>query len=138
MKTAVKDRKVILSTLWIFVLFNYVYCDMLGLMDASILKQYLNGVVQGMQISQEFLLFGAILMEIPIAMVLLSRVLNYKANRWVNITAAAIKTIVIVCTLFLGTPTFYYIFFASIEIATTLFIFYYAWTWKEKIGEVVE
>ncbi|WP_430823641.1 DUF6326 family protein [Carboxylicivirga sp. N1Y90] len=28
-----KDRKVILSTLWIFVTLNYLYCDVLSLMD---------------------------------------------------------------------------------------------------------
>jgi len=131
MRIDYKDRKVILSTLWIFVMFNYTYCDILGLMDSSLLKQYLTGVVDGLELTENFLLIGAILMEIPIAMILLSRILNYKVNRWANITAASIKTIAMVLTMFVGTPTLYYIFFGSIEIATTIFIVYYAWTWKE-------
>ena len=125
-----KDRRIILSTLWIFVLFNYLYCDLLGLMDSNLLNQYLTGTVEGMKINESFLFAGAILMEIPIAMVLLSRVLNYKANRWSNIIAAFIKTVVMIMTLFVGTPTMYYLFFAIIEIATTAFIIWYAWTWK--------
>ena len=132
MKIELKDRKVILSTLWIFVLFNYVYCDILGLMDSSLLKQYLTGTVDGLEITENFLFLGAILMEIPIAMILLSRILNYKVNRWANIFAGAIKTLAMVMTMFVGKPSSYYLFFGSIEIATTLFIIWYAWSWKKE------
>lgn len=124
-----KDRRVILSTLWIFVTLNYLYCDVLGLMDAEILNQFLTGIVDGLVIDKNFLLGGAILMEIPIVMVLLSRILNIKINRWANIVAALIKTAAMIMTLFLGSAAGYYIFFAAIEISTTLFIVWYAWTW---------
>ena len=126
-----KDRKVILSTLWIFAMFNYAYCDILGLMDSSLLKQYLTGTVDGLELTESFLFMGAILMEIPIAMILLSRILNYQANRWANISAASIKTVAMIMTMFVGTPSLYYLFFGTIEIATTIFIIYYAWTWKK-------
>lgn len=131
MKLALNNRKVILSTLWIFVMFNYLYCDILSLMDSTLLKQYLTGVVEGLELTQNFLLIGAILMEIPIAMILLSRILNYKANRIANITAGFIKTIAMLMTLLVGSPSQYYLFFAIIEIATTIFIVYYAWIWKK-------
>lgn len=129
MISEIKDRKVTLSILWIFVTFNYMYCDVLGLMDSGLLKQYLAGKINGLEMSQKFLLTGAILMEIPILMILLSRVLKYGINRWTNIVAASIKTIVMILTMFVGIPTNYYIFFGSIEIATTIFIIWYAWTW---------
>ncbi len=29
----IKNKRVILSTLWIFVTLNYLYCDLVGLMD---------------------------------------------------------------------------------------------------------
>jgi len=79
--TEMKDRKAILSTLWIFVMFNYLYCDVMSLMDPEFLKKYMTGNVGGVHVTQGFLLGAAVLMEIPIAMVLLSRVLGYKANR---------------------------------------------------------
>ncbi len=126
-----KDRRVILSTLWVFVTLNYLYCDVLGLMDSEILKQFLTGKVEGLVIDKNFLLGGAILMEIPIAMVLLSRILNFKVNRWANIVAALIKTAAMIMSLFVGSPTGYYTFFAVIEISTTLFIIWYAWTWAD-------
>jgi len=37
--------------------------------------------------------------------------------------------------MFVG-PTLYYVFFGTIEIATTIFIVFYAWNWSEvKISE---
>ena len=92
--------KVKLSLLWIFVMFNYLYCDILGLMDSSLLNQFITGTVDGMQITQGFLFAGAILMEIPIAMIILSLVLNHKINRWANIAAGSIKTIAMLLTMF--------------------------------------
>ena len=69
-------------------------------------------------------------MEIPIAMVILSRILKYRANRWTNIIAGTIMAAVQILTLFIGIPTIYYVFFSVIEIACVLFIVWTAWKWK--------
>lgn len=124
-----KNKNDILSTLWIFVTLNYLYCDLMGLMDSSLLKQYLTGNVEGLVINESFLLYAGILMEIPIAMVLLSKVLNKRVNCWANLIAASIKTLVMITTLFVGTFTTYYLFFAVIEIGTTFFIVMYVIQW---------
>ena len=126
------DMRSKLSTLWLFATLNYLYCDVAGLMDRELLTGYLAGNVGGLEISQGFLLGAGILVEIPITMVLLSRVLKYRANRWANITAGTVMTVVQLATLFLaGTPTIYYLFFSVIEIATTAFIVWSAWKWSE-------
>lgn len=130
-----KDKSVLLSTLWIFVLFNYLFCDVLGLMDAHLLKQYLTGMVEGIHMTQSFLLAAGLLMEIPIAMIILARLLKYNANRWVNIFAGSIMTLVQVATLLMGSFTQYYLFFSIIEITTTLFIVWISWTWKKSEGD---
>jgi len=128
--TEIEDMKVRLSTLWIFATLNYLYCDVLALMDSQMLKQIITGIVGGINMTQGFLLGAAILMEIPIAMVLLSRVLKYRANRWANIITGAIMTVVQFLTLFFGSsPTNYYIFFSIIEIASTSLIVWYARKW---------
>jgi uncharacterized protein DUF6326 len=130
-----KSRKVILSTLWIFALLNYLYCDVVSLMDPELLRQYMAGNVGGIHITQGFLLAASILMEIPISMILLSRVLQYRANRWANIVAGTIMTVVQALSLTFGTsPTGYYIFFSIIEIASTCFIVWYAWKWANPEG----
>ena len=127
-----RDMKVRLSLLWIFAIFNYLYADVTALMDSSVLKELMKGYAGHIQISQGFLLGGAILMETAIAMVLLSRLLKYRANRWANIIVGAIHTAAVGASMFVGTPTPYYIFFGTIEIACTLFIIGYAWTWRKQ------
>ncbi len=135
--TEMTDKKALLSTLWIFAMFNYLYCDVISLMDPEFLKQYLTGNVGGVHITQGFLLGAAVLMEIPTAMVLLSRVLGYKANRWANIIAGFIMTVVQFSTVFFGSsPTIYYMFFSSIEIACTAFIVWFAWKWANPEGHL--
>jgi hypothetical protein len=98
-------------------------------MDAGLLKQYLAGNVGGMEMTQGFFLGAAILMEISISMVLISRLLQYKANRGANIVAGLITTLVQVMTLFVGSMTMYYMFFSAIEIASTALILWIAWKW---------
>jgi hypothetical protein len=130
------DRKVILSTLWIFAVLNYIYADVFTsffnpIFQPEETKEFLSGQVGSIQITQEFVLFFAIIMETAIAMVLLSRILKYSLNRWTNIIVAIIHTASVAWSMTEGALNFYYVFFALIEIATTLFIIWYAWTWPK-------
>ena len=103
--------KVKLSLLWLFVMLNYIYADILSLMDAAVLNELIAGVAGDLQITPTFLFFGAILMEIPIAMIILSLILKHKVNRWANIIAGSIKTFAVLGTMFVGIPALYYTFF---------------------------
>jgi hypothetical protein len=125
------DMNVKLSTLWITASLSYLYCDVMSLMDPELLKQYLKGNVNGLAFTPGFLFGAAILISIPITMVLLSRVLNYRANRWTNITAATFMTAVQSLTLFMGVPAPYYLYLSIIEIACTVLIVGYAWKWRK-------
>ncbi len=123
------ERRSVLVTLWIFVTLNYLYCDVVTLMDANLLKGFLAGSVNGFGVSQGFLLASAVLVEIPIAMVLFTRLLAQGTNRWANIVAGLTMTVVQGATLAFKSPTLYYTFFSVIEIATTAVIVWYAWKW---------
>jgi hypothetical protein len=131
------DRKVILSTLWIFAMFNYIYADVFTLffnpaLQKEATQQLQAGYIGDMQITQGFVLVFAILMETAIAMVLLSRILSYAANRWANIILGILHTAAVTWSLFGGTvPNLFNIFFSVIEIACTLFIVGYAWRWPD-------
>ena len=130
-----QDRKVILSTLWIFLTANYIYCDVLSHMEPAVLKELLTGTLGSIQVTQSFLLAAAIFMEIPFAMIILSRVLKYRANRWVNIIAGVFMAASQVGTMNMGTPpTIHYLFYSAIEIACNLFIVWYAWKWTNPEG----
>ncbi len=117
------DRRTLLFTLWTFATLNYVYADVVTLFDKSL----------STSLSQTALLGAAVLVETAIAMVLLSRILKYKANRWANIVVGAINTAAVLASLLVATPALYYLFFATIEIATTLVIIWYAWTWRNPL-----
>jgi hypothetical protein len=115
------DVRVRLSTLWVFMLLNYLYCDVMTGFDPTVPRD----------MTREALLAASFLMEIPIAMVLLSRVLDYRPNRRANVAAGAFMALVQVSTLFVGTLTYYYAFFSVIEIACLLFIVWTTWRWAE-------
>lgn len=118
------DRKVVLSTLWIFVMFNYLYADILMLIVHPTIYQKAAAHMSGAVV----LAFAA-LMEVPILMILLSRVLSYRPNRWANIIAGVESTVFAALTLSPKMPS-YYLLFSSIEIVCTMFIVWYAWTWR--------
>src|SRR5215831_18996444 len=86
------------------------------------------------------LMGSAVLMEIPIAMILASRLLRFRANRLANIIAGVILTLVNGFLTFVlpftngdfRDPIFpAYVFFATIETVATLLIVWKAWTWSE-------
>ena len=124
-KTDNMDIKVKLSTLWIFVLFNMIFADIVGFMNPGELKNIMTGNV-GIKITQELLLIFSIILEIPIAMILLSRVLSDKVNRWANIIASFITILFVIGG---GDAYLSYIFFATIEVMCLLLIIWYAWKW---------
>ena len=126
-----ETRKTRLSTMWIFAVLNYLYADVIGMMKSETLQSFLTGTVGSMQITEGVLLGAAVLMETAIAMVLLSRVLNHRANRWANITVATLHTVAVLASMFVGSDlSAYYLFFGTIEIACTAYIIGYAWKWR--------
>jgi hypothetical protein len=125
------NKKVLFSTLWIFVTMNYIFCDVFTLFHSESLKQLMTGEMGGMEINQSFLLSFSILMEMPMVMIVLSRILSFKSNRLANIIVALIMTIVQAATLITADNTMHYIFFSIIEVGTTSFILYSAWNWTE-------
>ncbi len=126
------DRKTILSLVWLLVTVNYIFCDVVTLMNPQDLKNILSGSVGEITMNEEFLLISAIILEIPFLMIVLSRLLKYGINRWANIIAGLIMTIVQAGSLFMGTsPTLHYIFYSVIEIGCTVFIVWYAWRWED-------
>lgn len=126
---AMMNKKSTLSTLWIFILLNMIFRDLHELPRPGLLAEVLTGYVNGVQMTDGVFMIGAIMAEIIIVMVLLSRVLKYKANRWTNIIGGAIAILLVLVT---GPSDLDDMFFASIEVATLLFIIWYAWNWSKE------
>ena len=117
------------SALWIFATLNYIYADVFTLFFVPGAQEETAAMPAGA------VLGFAVLMETAIAMVLLSRVLKHRANRWANIIVGAIHTAAVAASLFSARPAPYYAFFATIEIACTLGIIGYAWKWRAPEGQ---
>ncbi|WP_029192508.1 DUF6326 family protein [Paenibacillus harenae] len=121
--------KVKLSTLWIIVMFNMAFADILSFITPGFMKDIVEGTME-IQVNQGLLLVFAILIEIPIMMIFLSRALSYKINRWTNMIAAIITIIFVIGG---GSAYLHYIFFASIETICLLIIIWNAWVWKNGV-----
>lgn len=119
------DRKTVLSTLWVFVLLNYLYGDLAMMIFRPAAYERIAA-----RMTEAAVLGAAAVMEIPIAMILLSRVLKYAANRRANIIVGAVFSGFAVATLLPGRAPAFYVFLSAVEIASTLFIVWYAWTWQ--------
>jgi len=129
------DTKERLSLLWIFALLNYLYADVLALFAIVGSRNPAN---ETPHLPQWALMASAVLMEIPIAMIVASRLLPFRANRLSNIIAGAFLTVVNGFLTFvpplvgLGRPPAFaeYMFFATIETVCTSIIIWQAWTWS--------
>ena len=124
------NNKSLLSTLWIVLVVNFMFCDIFTLMHSEDLENLLKGSIDGVSISQGFLLTFAIFMEIPIAMILISRLLKSKPNRIINIISGVLLAIVQLWSLTVGNVTLHYWFFSIIEITLCISIVVIAWRWK--------
>ena len=123
-----KNRKVLLSTLWVVVMFNMLFADILSFITPGVLEEMMTGYAGEIEVTQGLLLIFALLLEIPIIMILLSRILNYQANRWANMIASVITILFVVGG---GSAYLHYFFFASVEVVCMLLIIWYAWTWPK-------
>lgn len=121
------DKKMLLSTLWIVVLINMLKADVLSL--------YIPGVADelarfaGDTPITLLMLAGAILVEISTVMIILSRVLPYRVNRWANMVASVITLAGIWGA---GSNYPHYIFIATVETICLVLIIWNAWRWVKQ------
>lgn len=124
-KTKKLDMKVKLSTLWIIVLFNMVFADILSLYIPGIHEEL--AAFAGDTSIAQLMLIGAIMHQIPIFMIFLSRILKYKVNRQMNIVASIITITYVIGG---GSLMPHYLFIATIEVVCLLLIIWMAWRWS--------
>jgi len=117
------DMRTRLSTLWVVVMFNMVFADILTFIKPGALQELWAGQA-GVHITPGLLLVFAILLEIPIAMIFVSRIVKPEANRWANTIAAVITTLFVVGG---GSMDLHYLFFATVEVACMALIVWSVW-----------
>ena len=121
------DPPLLLSTLWVVVMINMLKADILSLYIPGSAEEVVNTAAStGIPIPQ-LMLSSAIVMEISIFMILLSRVLKYGLNRWANIVVSLITIAFVVGG---GASYPHYIFIAAVEVCCLLLIIWIAWKWR--------
>ncbi len=127
-KITQEEMKTRFSTLWIFIMFNMAFADIIGFTYPGFMaKLVAGGPIDGIVVTPTLLLVGALLLEIPTLMILLSRFLRHTINRWFNIIASVITIIYVVG---MSTPTVVYWFFCSLEIVASLLIIVMSYKWR--------
>ncbi len=124
------DVKVVLSALWIAMLFVFAYVDIFGFFRADVLDAALDGEVAstGFTVDQFFLTATLIYVVLPILMVVLSLVLPPHINRPTNIVVSLLYLVTVVVSC-IGEDWAYYFLGSAIEALLLVAIARVAWTW---------
>ncbi len=120
------DVRIILSALWIALMLTYLLGDVLRIFSGDFMDGQLGA--ERMKITKAMWLGIAMLMLIPILMVVLSLILDYPANRLLNIAAA----IFFFGFNLIGLPTYpsaYDKFLIVVGLGFNLLTIWYAWNW---------
>jgi len=119
--TAPGEPRALLSTLWIAVLINILSADIFSFM--------LGASGEAAVAVTPWIMFAfALVHELPIAMIVLSRVLKRKANRILNYVAAGVTALYITAG---GSATPHYIFFALAELFCLFFVVMTTKKWQD-------
>jgi hypothetical protein len=119
------DKKVLLSTLWIVVMINMLYADVLSLHIPGTMEEVVK--TAGETPIPLLMLGGAIMMEFSLVMIILSRVLKYRVNRLFNIIVSFVTILFVVGG---GANYPHYYFIAGIEVICLSLIIRNAWKWR--------
>ena len=121
------DTKVLLSTLWIVVMINMLKADILSLFIPGSADEVARTAASAGAPIPQLMLGAAVMGELALAMIILSHVLKYGINRWVNIVVG----IVTIAYIWGGAVSYpHYIFIATVETLCLLLIVWFAWTWR--------
>ncbi len=122
------DVRIILSALWVALMFVFQQGDMLRIYSGD----YKAGdLVFGKAMSPEMVwLVSAITMTIPVVMLFLSLTLKYPVNRWANIIVAIFWILYnLMALLGKSYPSAYDNFLLIVALVVNVLTVWYAWKW---------
>ena len=124
------DVKLVLSALWITMLFVFAYVDIFAFFRADVLEAALDGEIAttGFTVNQLFLTYTLVYILLPALMVVLSLVLPPRVNRMVNIVVSLLYVVTIIGGA-IGETWAYYIIGSIVEVMLLAAIARTAWYW---------
>jgi hypothetical protein len=124
------DVKLVLSALWVAMLFVFAYVDIFAYLRADVLNAALDGKVAttGFTVNQVFLTLTLTYILVPALMVVLSLLLKPRVNRVINIVVSVLYVIIIIGSA-VGEKWAYYFLGSLIEVILLAAIARTAWNW---------
>ncbi|KNC66989.1 DUF6326 family protein [Pseudoalteromonas ardens] len=126
-----KSTRIKIATLWLLVMLNMIYADILAFVSAFITPGVIDTLMSGysgsVKLTQELILVSAILIEIPIVMIFLSQCLSYRLNRLCNLVAVPLTFLFVLGGI--ETDPFY-LFLACIQLTLLLSIAWMIIRWR--------
>ena len=116
-----------LSALWIVIMLNMLYADILSFLNPELLRELMTGYAEGIRVTQQLQVGAAVMGEIPILMVLLARIMKPAVNRWANFVAVPLAAAFIIGG---GSTDPHYLFLAAIELVCLALILRLVWRWR--------
>lgn len=128
------EVKLKISILWIVSSLIGLSAGIISLMEPGMIEDLMDGVVAGMEITNEFLLLFAIMVLIAVFMPFLTLTLKGNINRWTNIILGAFFTIFSIVDLndYITKQSGYGILLTLGSMVTTALIVWCAFKWTKQ------
>ena len=116
------ERRSVLSSLWTFVLFNMLFRDMHELLRPGAIEEFMST-----DVAEGTLLASGVALTLFISMIVLTRVLPYRATRWANLAVAGVA----LGGMSANAPRDVEdVWFLEVETVGLLAIIWLSWTWR--------
>lgn len=123
MKDTLLKSRITVSLLWIAVLFNILFADILSIM----IELVDGGVVQIPMDVTTMMAIAAVINNLPVLMIVLTWILPQKTNWWMNVSVAILTMLYVIGG---GALLPHYIIMASIETLLLVSIIVISSRWK--------
>jgi hypothetical protein len=120
----IEDARIILSALWIALMFTYLLGDVLRIFSGD----FVPGEMAGERATQRTWFLAALLMLIPIVMLFLSLVVPNPWIGWLHIIFALLLLIINLAGL-RSYPGYYDRFLIIVGLVFNILIVFYTWQW---------
>lgn len=129
------DVKVVLSGLWIAMLFVFAYVDIFGFWREDVINGALDGEVPGpgFEIGQMFLALTTVYILVPSLMVVVSLLAPARWNRRANVLLSGVYALTVVGSA-VGETWVYYLIGSAVEVVLLVAIAATAWRWPRDAG----
>ncbi|MCV3271284.1 DUF6326 family protein [Roseobacter sinensis] len=119
-----------LSVLWLFILLNIIFKDLHQFVMPGVIARLMTGEFNGVPITEELMLFGGIVVSVPIGMVPLSHLVQRRSLRPLTYCAAALTTVTMVPPQPVDLDDMYHF---GLQLVAVGAIIWTVWQWREDV-----